>query len=147
RALEYARRRYAHGVVIEAGRRLLKHARASAEARSETARAVGFAHMNQGEMQPAIASFQQAAAHARDAIEKGRALSAEADVNRNLAQLADSERLFREALACLPDEHPDHAVAWRQLATLYLMRGDVEQGEVLLRQALQASLAAGEQSS
>jgi len=147
RALEYARRRYAHGNVIGAGRRLLEHPCTGAAIRSEIARAVGFAHMHQGEMASAIGSFQLAARFARGSTEKGRALVAEADIYRNTARHAESEQLFRRALELLPAEHPEHAVAQRQLATLHLMQGQVQQGEAMLRQALQASIAAGDTSS
>lgn len=147
RALEYARRRYAHATVVGTGNRLLEHPFAPAEARSELARTIGFAQMYQGEMQQAIDGFRRAARSARDTVEKGRALLAEADIYRNLARHAEAEPLFREALDCLPAEHPDHAVAQRQLATLHLMQGQVQQGESMMRQALQASLAAGDTSS
>jgi tetratricopeptide (TPR) repeat protein len=141
-ALEYARRRYAHGNVIGAGRRLLEHPHTDSATRGELARAVGFAHLHQGEMPDAVSRFQQAALYANNAVEKGRALSAEADIYRNTARHAESEQLFRQALELLPAEHPDHAVAQRQLATLHLMQGQVQQGESMMRQAMQASLSA-----
>src|SRR5690606_25228327 len=126
---------------------LLEHPFAPAEARSELARTIGFAQMYQGEMQQAIDGFRRAARSARDTVEKGRALLAEADIYRNLARHAEAEPLFREALDCLPAEHPDHAVAQRQLATLHLMQGQVQQGQAMMQKALQASLAAGDTSS
>ncbi|MCZ7608120.1 MAG: tetratricopeptide repeat protein [Planctomycetota bacterium] len=147
RAHAHSRRRYAHGNVIGTGRRLLEHPYGVAETRSELARTVGFAHMHQGEMQDAINSFQQAAVHALSDEQRGRALMAEADIYRNMTRFTEAEKLFREALECLPEGHADHAVVLRQLATLYLMQGQVPQGEELMRQALQASLAAGDTSS
>ncbi|MBX3459798.1 MAG: tetratricopeptide repeat protein [Planctomycetes bacterium] len=140
RALGHAGRRYAHGVVITAGRRLLASPYLEVNDRAEVAHSMGTAHRHCGQVDEALEGFRQAAASAQKAVERGRALVGQADVYSNLARYAEAERCFNEALACLgPEDGGFYAEALRQLGTLHLRRQDHAQGVPLTQRALQAS--------
>lgn len=145
RALEHAKRRFAHATTVMVGNRMLTHKLLPVELAGKIAHAVGMAQMFMGEVEHAAVCFSQSAERAVGRLDRVRAITAEADMYRNLARHADAERLFRQALELVgPEDGASYAEALRQLSATYLMQGRLEDGEPLLHEARETSLAAGD---